>query len=103
DMETGNEVGTIYSRSDVDIDHGGYSSDRGEMSYATYATWKQQRHFLNKETEAVYDAIGRKLAGYEVSILDRDTARNRFIVHTFTDKDPGAIYAYDMAADELVK
>lgn len=103
DMETGDEVQMIYSHPDVDIDHGGYSSDRGEMSYATYATWKQQRHFLNKHTEQVYDALSRKLAGYEVSILDRDTARNRFIVSTFTDVDPGALYYFDLSTDELVK
>ncbi len=103
DMETGQEVSVIYSHPDVDVDHGGYSGDRGEMSYATYATWNQQRHFLNKQTEKVYDAISQKLAGYEVSILDRDTARNRFIIHSYTDKDPGAIYYYDIVEDELVK
>src|SRR3546814_6378040 len=73
DMETGNEVEVIYSHPDVDIDHGGYSSDRGEMAYATYATWKQQRHLLDRKTEQVYGAIGKKLAGYEIDILDRDT------------------------------
>ncbi len=103
DMETGNEVRMIYSNPDVDIDHGGYSTDRGEMAYATYATWKQQRHFLSKQTEQVYDAIGQKLSGYEVSIIDRDTARNRFIISTFTDTDPGAIYYFDLSSDELVK
>ncbi|MGK6351042.1 prolyl oligopeptidase family serine peptidase [Parapedobacter sp. DT-150] len=103
DMETGKEVRVIYSHPDVDIDHEGYSGNRGEMSYASYATWKQQRHFLNQETEKVYQAIGKRLAGYEVSILDRDTARSRFIVRSYTDKDPGAIYYYDMSKDELVK
>ncbi len=103
DMETGDEVAVIYSHPDVDIDHGGYSSDRGEMAYATFATWKQQRHFLDRRTEQVYDAIGEKLVGYEIDILDRDTARNRFIVQAFTDKDPGAVYYYDMKGNVLVK
>jgi len=103
DMESGKEVRMIYSHPDVDVDHGGYSNDRGEMSYAAYATWKQQRHFLNKQTEQVYGSIAQKLNGYEVSILDHDTARNRFIVYSYTDKDPGAIYYYDMAKDKLVK
>lgn len=103
DMETGDEVRLIYNHPDVDIDHGGYSSDRGEMTYATYVTWKQQRHFFDNKTQNVYVKIGEKLAGYEVDILDRDTARNRFIVRTFTDKDAGAIYYYDMMTDTLVK
>lgn len=103
DMETGREVRVIYSHPDVDVDHGGYSSDRGEMAYATYDTWKQQRHFINAHTERVYNAIGQKLKGYEVNILDRDTARNRFIIRSYTDKDPGAIYYYDLEGDRLVK
>lgn len=103
DMETGSEVRTIYSHPDVDVDHGGYSIDRGEMSYASYFNWKQQRHFLNSHTERVYHKIEQKLKGYELNILDRDTARNRFIVRSYTDKDPGATYYYDMAKDELTK
>ncbi len=103
DMDTGEEVRTIFSHPDVDVDHGGYSIDRGEMSYASYFTWKQQRHFLNARTRHVYEKMGKKLNGYELSILDRDTARNRFIVHSYTDKDPGAIYYYDLAKDELMK
>src|SRR5690606_28168719 len=62
-----------------------------------------QRHFLDRRTEQVYRTIGQKLTGYEIDILDRDTAHNRFIVRTFTDKDPGATYYYDMAGDTLVK
>src|SRR5690606_37294531 len=103
DMETGEEVREIYSHPDVDINYGGYSSDRGEMSYATYATWKQQRHFLSAQTERVYRAISKELEGYEIDILDRDTSRRRFIVRSYTDKDPGAIYYYDMASRHLVK
>src|SRR3546814_2353558 len=70
DMETGNEVEVIYSHPDVAIDKGGYSRDRGEMAYATYATWKQQRHFLDRKTDQVYGAIGKKLAGYEIDKLE---------------------------------
>jgi len=103
DMETGREVQTIYAHPDVDMEFGGYSIDRGEMSYASYFTWKRERHFLNEHTQLVYHRIGQKLKGYELTILDRDTARNRFIVRSYTDKDPGAVYFYDMASDELTK
>src|SRR5690606_18440854 len=30
-------------------------------------------------------------------------ARRRFVVRSYTDKDPGAVYFYDMAKDELTK
>ncbi|WP_379025764.1 S9 family peptidase [Parapedobacter deserti] len=103
DVKTGREVRVIYSHPDVDVDHGGYSNDRGEMSYASYNTWKQQRYFIDKHTEHVYRAIGQKLEGYEINILDRDSARNRFIVRSYTDKDPGAIYYYDLSKDQLAK
>jgi len=103
DMNTGREVRLIYSHPDVDVSHGGYSTDRGEMSYASYFTWKKQRHFLNEETKNVYHKIEQKLQGYELMVLDRDTARRRFVVRSYTDKDPGAVYYYDMAKDELTK
>ncbi|WP_353183141.1 prolyl oligopeptidase family serine peptidase [Parapedobacter lycopersici] len=103
DMETGEEVREIYSHPDVDIDYGGYSSDRGEMSYALYSTWKQRRHYLTARSERVYRAIEQQLKGYEIDIIDRDTAHNRFIVHSYTDKDPGAVYYYDIVKDSLVK
>ncbi|MFC7522764.1 prolyl oligopeptidase family serine peptidase [Parapedobacter sp. GCM10030251] len=103
DMNTGAEVRMIYSHPDVDVSHGGYSTDRGEMSYASYFTWKKERHFLNKQTESVYHKLSQKLDGHELIILDRDTARRRFIVRSYTDKDPGAVYYYDMPQDELTK
>lgn len=103
DMHTGREVQLIYSHPDVDMSHGGYSTDRGEMAYASYFTWKQQRHFLNPQTKNVYHKLAQKLKEYELVVLDRDTARRRFIVRSYTDKDPGAVYYYDMAADKLVK
>lgn len=103
DMNTGAEVRMIYSHPDVDVSHGGYSTDRGEMSYASYFTWKKERHFLNKQTESVYHKLSQKLDGHELIILDRDTARRRFIVRSYTDKDPGAVYYYDMPRDELTK
>jgi len=103
DMETGNEVREIYNHPEVDIDQGGYSAERGEMSYALYSTWKQQRYFLTERSRSVYQAIERKLEGYEVNILDHDTAHNRFIVRSYTDKDPGAIYYFDKSSDRLVK
>lgn len=103
DMNNGEEVRELFSHPEVDVDHEGYLADRGEMGYATYATWKQQRHFLDKRIEAVYAAIQRKLEGYEVSVLDRDTAHRRFIVRSFTDTDPGAVYYFDLEQDKLVK
>lgn len=103
DMETGEEVREIYSHPDVDIDQGGYSDDRGEMAYALYATWKQQRHFLSERAQRVYEMIEGELEGYEIKILDCDTAYNRFIVRSYTDKDPGAIYYYDTVQERLLK
>lgn len=103
DMETGEEVREIYNHPDVDIDYGGYSSDRGNMSYALYSTWKRHRHYLTPRVQHVYSTIERKLPGYEIDILDRDTARSRFIVRSYTDTDPGAIYYYNMAKDSLIK
>lgn len=103
DMKTGEEVREIYSHPDVDVDQGGYSSDWGEMTYALYSTWKQQRHFLSKRAQRVYEMIEDELKGYEIKILDCDTAYNRFIVRSYTDRDPGATYYYDTVQERLLK
>lgn len=103
DLTTGKEANVIYDHPDVDMDNLGYMHDKGEMAYASFTTWKQQRHFLNEQTKRVFDNINKKLEGYELVILDRDTARRRFIVSSYTDKNPGATYYYDIVTDDLIK
>lgn len=103
DVANAEEVRVLYSHDDVDLEPAGYQHDRGLMAYATYITSKRERHFLDDETEEVYDRLAGKLGGFEVSVIDCDDERNGFIVSTFTDKNPGATYYYNKAEDELVK
>lgn len=103
DLLKGIETKVIYEHPDVDVSQGGYLYDKGEMAYASYTTWKQQYHFLNERTEHVVTNVGKLLPGFEINILDRDTARNRFILSTYTDRNPGATYHYDLKENSLTK
>ena len=103
DVAKGEEVRVLYSHPDVDLEPAGYQHDRGQMAYAAFITSKRQRHFLDEETQEVYSRLSGKLAGFEVSVIDRDDARNGFVVTTFTDKNPGATYYYNRVEDDLVK
>lgn len=103
DISKGQEIDVLYDHPDVDLEFAGYLHDEGRMAYTSYTTSKRQRYFLDDEIEDVYERLADKLSGFEVSVVDRDDARNGFVVSTFTDRNPGATYYYNKADDQLVK
>lgn len=103
DVAKGEESHVVYSHPDVDLESAGYLHEEGKMAYSAFRTSRRNRHFLDESSEEVYARVSDKLTGFEVSVVDRDDARNGFVVTTFTDTNPGATYYYNKADDELVK
>jgi dipeptidyl aminopeptidase/acylaminoacyl peptidase len=101
DPQTAKEGEMLFEHPEVDVTGLSYSRKRKVLTTITYTTWKVQRHFLDKETEAIYRDLEAKLPGYEVSIGSANRDEDKFIVATSGDKTRGQRYLYDKATKKL--
>jgi dipeptidyl aminopeptidase/acylaminoacyl peptidase len=101
--ENGAQEKVVYENNNADITQVGYSKSRHRLDYATWDDSLPQIHFLNKDMETIYNNISAKLKGYVVRIVDKDTAENKFIINSFTDRDPGSFYLYERDGGKLTK
>jgi dipeptidyl aminopeptidase/acylaminoacyl peptidase len=95
DLAAKKEVKEIYSNPDNDVDGLSFSPKRKVLEYAFYTSWKNEEHFLDKETEAEYAKMKEKFKGYEVSIYGSNNEEDKFIVWIGNDKLPAKFYFYD--------
>jgi hypothetical protein len=68
DPNTGKESKPLFENPDVDLDGASYSRKRKVLTYVSFNTWKEQRHFFDPETKALFAKLQEKLPGYEVVI-----------------------------------
>lgn len=100
DLNTGEEL-VLFSHPEVDISTGGYATESGEMVYAYLINDHRERHFLNSDFAKSYQGLADKLPGFELRVIDEDFSSKRFVIHAFTDQNPGGIYFYDGQNDKL--
>jgi dipeptidyl aminopeptidase/acylaminoacyl peptidase len=103
DLETGREVQLLTEDSQVDISALSYSRKRKVLTLATFTDWKTQRFFFDQPTQALYQELERRLAGYEVMVISANDDETVFVVRTFSDRSLGAFYLYDSLSGELTK
>ena len=101
DPQTAKEGEMLFEHPDVDVTALSYSRKRKVLTTIGYTTWKLQRKFLDKETEAIYRDLEAKLPGYEVSVTSTNRDEDKFIVGTSSDKTRGQRYLYDKATKKL--
>lgn len=100
---TGKEHREIYSHPQVDVSGGGFSESKHKMLYAGFQTWKNERSYLDKETKEMYKNLEILLPETEIKVIDQDSAEQKFIVQTFTDRNPGTYYLYSLNGQKLQK
>jgi dipeptidyl aminopeptidase/acylaminoacyl peptidase len=100
---TGKEERVIYASDKADIHRAEYSRNKLRLDYAAWEETKPKKHFLNPDAERVYTNLQKKLSGNEIAISEKDTAENKFIVSTYTDRNPGSVYLYELKKDKLTK
>ncbi|HXX40753.1 MAG TPA: S9 family peptidase [Chthoniobacterales bacterium] len=103
DPATAKETGLIYQNPDVDVDGLSYSKKRKVLTYASYTDWKEERKYLDPQTEKMLTSVEQKLPGYQVDLVDNDHDENQFIVATTSDRTPGARYLLNAKTGELTK
>jgi dipeptidyl aminopeptidase/acylaminoacyl peptidase len=103
DPATGKETGTIYRNPDVDVDGLAFSKKRKVLTYGHYTTWKEQRKYLDPQTEKIFATLEQKLPGYQVDIAGNDHDENQFIIVATSDRTPGSRYLFNVKNGELTK
>ncbi|RZA04049.1 MAG: S9 family peptidase [Sphingobacteriaceae bacterium] len=100
---TGKEEKVIYANDKADIQRAEYSRNKLRFDYAAWEDTKPKKNFLNPDAESIYTNLQKKLSGKEIAISEKDTAENKFIVSTYTDRSPGSVYLYELKKDKLTK
>ncbi|UKJ07388.1 S9 family peptidase [Solitalea lacus] len=103
DLESGNEVRTIYENKDVDVNEIGLSKILKKIVWVGFTTWKYEVHFIDEPYACFYDKIAKKLPGKDLWITGVDQNEEKFLIRTYSDKNPGTYYLYENNSDKLSK
>lgn len=103
DCKKGKEAKVIYHNPDADILEVLNVGVNSEPALVTYEVDKRQPHVLNKAFGDIYKDILDKLPNREIKMIDKDSAGNNFIIKTYTDKNPGAYFIYNVQQKSLEK
>jgi dipeptidyl aminopeptidase/acylaminoacyl peptidase len=103
DATTGKEVKVVYSTNKADIMDYGYSRNRHRLEYAGWEDDKPHKHFLNQDAQSIYKDLKKKLNGGVIKFVDRDTAESKYIIITYTDRNPGTYYLYERNGGKLTR
>ncbi len=103
DPRTGAESKPLFEHPEVDIDGASYSRKRKVLTFASYNTWKEQRHFFDPEARNLFAKLREKLPGYEIAIQNENLAEDTFIVAAYSDRTPGSRYVYSAKSGTLTK
>jgi dipeptidyl aminopeptidase/acylaminoacyl peptidase len=103
DCVTGKEHRIIYSNPEVDVSEAIFSARKGKLIYAGYETWKKDRYYLDDSVKAMYERLEVLLPNTEIRVTGSDTEEKKFIIRTYTDRNPGSFYLYTNNNNKLVK
>lgn len=103
DANTGKELKTVFSCAKADIEKVDYSNNKHRLELAVCQEEKPTKLFLNDDVRHIYADLERQLHSTEINIVGRDSAEDKFIVFTYTDRNPGTYYLYDKSAQKLIK
>ncbi len=103
DLAAGKETREIFANKDYDVYGMSYSRKRKVPTMITWTGAKEQRHFLDAETEARYNKVAGQFNDLEYWFYGEDDEESTFMVWAGSDRDPGTYYFYDNSTGELEK
>jgi dipeptidyl aminopeptidase/acylaminoacyl peptidase len=101
--ETGKEVKVVYASDKADILDVNYSKVKRRLELVAWEEAKPQKHFLDADIKSMYNNLSGKVKGDQIDIVDRDSAENKFVIVSSTDKNPGSYYLYERSSDKVTK
>jgi dipeptidyl aminopeptidase/acylaminoacyl peptidase len=103
DPATKQEVEVLFEHPQVDAGGLGFSQRRKVLTSISYMTWKQERKFLDAQTEKIYTEIQRRLPNDEIRVASITQSEDIAVVLTVSDRSYGAYYLYNVKAGSLEK
>ena len=103
DAKSGRELKVVFSCQKADIEKIDYSANKHRLELAVCEEEKPTKHFLNEDIKRIYDTLARQLQNTEINIVGRDSAEDKFIIFTTTDRNPGTYYLYETVGQKLTK
>ncbi|MCB0769890.1 MAG: S9 family peptidase, partial [Flavobacteriales bacterium] len=103
DIVAKKETNVIFENEDYDVSNVDYSRKRKVLTMVTWTGAKSERHFLDKETQMMYEKLEPKFKGYEMWIYGEDDSETNFLVWVGNDRMPGKYYAYNSTTDNLTE
>jgi len=101
--EDGKEERTIFSCSKADVTSFEYSKNKHRIEFTGWDEAMPRKHFLAPDVEQMYQTIQQQLKGNEIKVVDRDSSENKFILNTYTDRNPGSFYLFEKSSGKLTK
>ncbi len=101
DLAGKKETKLIFEDKDYDVSNVNYSNKRKVLTMVTWTGWKEERHFLDETTKALYDKLAPKFANLDFWIYGENDEETKFMVWAGSDRNPGQYYFYDATADKL--
>ncbi len=101
--EDGKEIKVVFGCDSADIQDAEYSKNKHRIEYVSWEAAKPQKHFLDSGMNAIYDKLMTALKGNQINIIDKDNAENKFIIFSYTDRNPGSYYLYEDNTGKLTK
>lgn len=103
DAETGKEQRVVIACEKADITRVDYSRIKHRLELAVSEEAKPNKIFLDSGIKQLYNKLSGRLKNTELNIAGRDSAENKFIVFTYTDRNPGTYYLYEKGSEKLTK
>jgi len=101
--EDGKERKVIYACTNADLQDVEYSKNKHGIEFVSWDAAKPQKHFLDADIKNIYTKLSNVLKGNEINFIDKDSAENKFIILSHTDRTPGSYYLYENSSGKLTK
>jgi dipeptidyl aminopeptidase/acylaminoacyl peptidase len=101
--ENGKEVKVIFACPNADIQDVEYTRNKNRLELVKWEAAKPHKHFLDQDIKDIYTKLLTQLKGNEIDFVDRDSAEDKFIINTYTDRNPGSFYLYEVKTGVLKK
>lgn len=102
DVRSGKER-VILTNLNADITSVNYSNNKRVVESVQWEEARPQRFFLDSAMKLVNLELSKLLPGNQIDIIDRDSAEQKLLIKTYTDRDPGSFYIYQIKGKRLYK